>query len=217
MRGLVFLLAVMLASAGVARAQLVALSPEGRVPSSEGAAVAPSAVAPSGAQAVVPQAPVGSAGATQPSAGPATRPMVPRETAVLQVLDKISARTTTLRVPVGGAAAFGLIVITVRSCQTELPGEAPESAAFLEINEVDINSLPRSGGAVSPQAMPVQKLLFSGWMFASSPALSALEHPVYDVTVIACESATPSAAPVTAVPDATVTPGDGDAAAAPED
>lgn len=173
-------------------------TPEGRVPARDVASSPPSPA---------------------PAPPPATRPMVARDLAVLQVLDKISARTTTLRVPVGGSAAFGLIVITVRSCQKELPGETPEAAAFLEISEIDINSLPRNGGAINPQVTPVQKLLFSGWMFASSPALSALEHPVYDVTVIACEASAPPPAPAApATPDSpTASPVDDAAPPAPED
>lgn len=141
--------------------------------------------------------------------------MVARDGAVLQVLDKISARTTTLHVPVGSSAAFGLIVMNVRSCQASPPGDTPESAAFLEISEIDINSLPHGGGTVPSGMKQVVKLLFSGWMFASSPALSALEHPTYDVTLMSCESKEAPAAPVVAptTPDTTTeTP-----AAPPED
>jgi hypothetical protein len=70
------------------------------------------------------------------------------ETAVLQGLDKITARISTFEVPV------------------------KESAAFMEV----VDNRPDSPSVV----------LFSGWMFASSPAVSALEHPVYDVWVIDC-------------------------------
>lgn len=143
------------------------------------------------------------------------RSMLVRDVAVLQVLDKVSARTTKLRVPVNSSAAFGLIVINVRSCQVAPPSEPPEAAAFLEISEIDINRLPRSGEI--PVGMQPSKLLYSGWMFASSPALAALEHPTYDVTVIGCEArvlspadraaageegvvAAPAAAPAAAAP-----------------
>lgn len=138
--------------------------------------------------------------ATMPAAGPADvavppRVMVVRDIAVLQILDKVSARVTTLRVPVGSSAAFGLIFVTARSCQVSPPSETPEAAAFLEISEVDVRSLSRANGTMAPvTASTTQRLLFSGWMFASSPALSALEHPTYDVTVLACESRTPTPA-----------------------
>ena len=93
--------------------------------------------------------------------------------AVLQGLDKVTARVVTLDVPVGDAVTFGSLRITARTCRKASPVEPPESAAFLEIQEA------RPDEAVEP--------LFSGWMFASSPALSALEHPVYDVWVIDCK------------------------------
>jgi hypothetical protein len=93
--------------------------------------------------------------------------------AVLQGLDKVTARVVTLDVPVGDTVTFGSLRIAARTCRKASPVEPPESAAFLEIQEA------RPDEAVEP--------LFSGWMFASSPALSALEHPVYDVWVIDCK------------------------------
>lgn len=139
------------------------------------------------------QATVPAAGVADIAASP--RVMVARDIAVLQILDKVSARVTTLRVPVGSSAAFGLIFVTARSCQVSPPSETPEAAAFLEISEVDVRSLSRSNGTMAPvTASTTQRLLFSGWMFASSPALSALEHPTYDVTVLACDSRTPTPA-----------------------
>ncbi len=92
--------------------------------------------------------------------------------AVLQGLNKVTARVSEIDVPVGETAEFGTLQITVRRCYKAPPEDTPESAAFLEI--VDIK----------PGEPPVE--LFVGWMFASSPALSALEHPVYDVWVLDC-------------------------------
>ena len=100
--------------------------------------------------------------------------------AVLQGLDKITARTSTFEVPGGQAARFGRLEVTVRACRRTPPIEAPEAAAFLEMQERP----PDETAAVA---------LFSGWMFASSPALSALEHPVYDVWVIDCRNQSTSA------------------------
>lgn len=100
-------------------------------------------------------------------------PVLPNLVAVLQGLDKITARTTVLRVPLGTVASFGTLRITPRACLTTPPTEPPESAAFLEIEVAD------PGRPATPA--------FSGWMFASSPSISALEHPVYDVWVIECE------------------------------
>ncbi|HEY5598368.1 MAG TPA: DUF2155 domain-containing protein [Kiloniellales bacterium] len=105
---------------------------------------------------------------------PAATPAPGDETtwAVLQGLDKTTARVSTVEAPVGGMARFGTLEIVARACHKKPPTEPPESAAFLEI--VDVR----------PDSPAVR--VFSGWMFASSPAVSALEHPVYDVWVIDC-------------------------------
>ncbi|MBC8269097.1 MAG: DUF2155 domain-containing protein [Rhodospirillaceae bacterium] len=96
----------------------------------------------------------------------------PFNTALLQGLDKVTARVSTIEVPLGDTAKFGALEIIVRACDKRPPEETPESAAFLDVWEV------RPGEpAVS---------IFRGWMFASSPALSALEHPVYDVWLLDC-------------------------------
>ncbi len=97
---------------------------------------------------------------------------------LLQGLDKITARVSTFEAPVGQMVQFGTLQITARHCNKRPPTEPPESAAFLEI-------LDQHSGAG-----PVK--LFIGWMFASSPALSGLEHPVYDVWVLDCLTATGS-------------------------
>jgi hypothetical protein len=94
---------------------------------------------------------------------------------VLQALDKITARVSRITVPVGGTVTFGPLQITAKACDKHPPEEPPESAAFLQIVEV------KQGEA------PVGR--FSGWMFASSPALSAMEHPVYDIWVLDCINA----------------------------
>ncbi len=97
--------------------------------------------------------------------------MEARGGARLRVLDKITARTSAKEVKTGQATSFGPLKIVLRACRENPPTEAPESAAFLEITE----SGPKGDRAA-----------FSGWMFASSPALSAMEHPVYDVWVLNC-------------------------------
>ena len=104
----------------------------------------------------------------------------PYGVAVLQGLDKVTARVSTIEAPVGHPVRFGTLEIVARTCDKRPPEETPESAAFLDIWEM------RPGEpAVS---------LFRGWMFASSPALSAMEHPVYDVWVLDCKTPA-SAAP----------------------
>ena len=92
--------------------------------------------------------------------------------AVLQGLDKVTARISTFDAPVNQIVSFGTLRIEVKSCRKRPPEEPPESAAFLDILD------DRPGEPAKP--------VFAGWMFASSPALSALEHPVYDVWVKDC-------------------------------
>jgi hypothetical protein len=99
--------------------------------------------------------------------------------AVLQGLDKITARISTIKVAVGETVNFGSLQITLRACDKKPPEETPESAAFLQIVE------QKQG------EQPVTR--FSGWMFASSPAISALEDPIYDINVLDCKSDTTSA------------------------
>ena len=106
----------------------------------------------------------------------------PYDTVILETLDKISARVSRVEVPVGTTITFGSLKITPRHCDKRPPEETPESSVFIEIVEE------------FPDEQP--KLEFSGWMFASSPALSALDHPVYDVWVVDCKNSSTSA-PVT--------------------
>ena len=102
------------------------------------------------------------------------------QTAELQLLDKITARISTKSVPVGGGTEFGTLELRVHYCAYRPPEEPPENVAFIMIFD--------NGYAEKKpkKAQKAQKALFSGWMFASSPAISGLEHPVYDVTLLSC-------------------------------
>ncbi len=95
-------------------------------------------------------------------------------TVVLQGLDKVTARVWTFDAPVGATVRFGTLEIQPRFCTRTPPEEPPEVKAFVEIHEA------RDG--------EIRNMLFSGWMFMSSPALNALEHPVYDVWVLGCNT-----------------------------
>jgi hypothetical protein len=111
-----------------------------------------------------------------PQAGaPNASPILPAEKAmvvILQGLDKITARVSTIELAIGSSTRFGTLDIMAQVCHKRPPEDSPETTVFLEIRE------SREGKAAV--------LLFNGWMFASSPALSALEHPVYDVWVVDC-------------------------------
>jgi hypothetical protein len=98
---------------------------------------------------------------------------VDRDQAVLQALDKITARVSEMTVKVGETAQFGRLLIEVKACRVRPPEEPPEAAAFLEITDLGRR-----------ESRPSQA--FRGWMFASSPAVSAMEHPVYDIWLAGC-------------------------------
>jgi hypothetical protein len=106
---------------------------------------------------------------------------------VLRGLDKITGRAIDIPAPAGVPVRFGSLTITARYCYTVPPEEPPETAAFLQIDDN------------APGEPP--KRMFSGWMFASTPALNGLEHPVYDVWVITCKTDQPD---VPLAPDAGV-------------
>ena len=97
------------------------------------------------------------------------------DVAVLGGLDKVTARVVTIEAPVGRPVHFGTLEIVARACMKRRPEENPESAAFLDVWDLKSNE-------------PAQSL-FRGWMFASSPALSAMEHPIYDIWVLDCRGA----------------------------
>lgn len=106
---------------------------------------------------------------------PAAATWIDGEQATLQGLDKITARISTLTAPIGQPVTFGTLEITVHRCAFHPPEEPPENAGFLRV-------IDRGHDQTRPS-----KQVFSGWVFSSSPAISALEHPVYDVTLLACE------------------------------
>ncbi len=108
--------------------------------------------------------------------------------AVLQTLDKVTARTHTVTLPIGKPSAVGPIFAEVKTCQKTPPTEQPEAAAFIQVWEAKPKSAQQGTQTES-------QWVFSGWMFASSPALSAMDHPIYDVWLKDCtnEIASPKA------------------------
>lgn len=102
----------------------------------------------------------------------------------LRSLEKVTARTETFEANVGSTVKFGSIYIKVQTCRKSPPIEKPEAAAFLQIWENDLEQKAR--------------WVFSGWMFASSPGLSSMDHPIYDVWVLDClDNKTEAHAPAT--------------------
>ena len=96
---------------------------------------------------------------------------------VFQGLDKITARIKTFEIKVGMPKKFGILDIDVQKCIYSKPLEEPESIAYIKVlDKSDKYSVTKDKTSI-----------FEGWIFASSPALNAMEHPVYDVSLISCK------------------------------
>jgi hypothetical protein len=114
-------------------------------------------------------------------------------TAVFAGLDKITGRITSFDVAINETVQFGALQVTPRVCYTRPPTETPNTDAFVEVSEVTLQA--------------EVKRIFDGWMFASSPGLHAVEHPIYDVWLTDCKGAatvasTAPTTPTTAAPRA---------------
>src|SRR5262245_26478753 len=101
--------------------------------------------------------------------------------AMFSGLDKITGRIITFDAAIGETVQFGALQVTSRICYTRPPTETPNTDAFIEVDEVTLQ------GEV--------KRIFTGWMFASSPGLHAVEHPIYDVWLTDCKNPVVAAAP----------------------
>ena len=88
-------------------------------------------------------------------------------------LDKVTGRIFAFEVKVDETVQFGALQVTPRVCYTRPPTEQPETIAFVEVDEITLQN--------------EQKRIFAGWMFADSPGLNAVEHPIYDVWVTNCK------------------------------
>jgi len=125
-------------------------------------------------------------------------------TAVFSGLDKITGRTITFDVAVNETVQFGALQVTPRVCYTRPPTETPNTDGFVEVNEITLQGEGRR--------------IFTGWMFAASPGLHAVEHPIYDVWLVDCKGRSPPVASDTTPPAQPVNaagPATGDSAATP--
>ena len=98
---------------------------------------------------------------------PALAADISTDAVLLQALDKTTGRTSFLTVKIDEPYAYGDLVVTVEKCMKHPPEETPENSVFLTVSEQEKN-------------------IFRGWMFSSNPALSAMDHPVYDIWVVEC-------------------------------
>ena len=101
------------------------------------------------------------------------------EAVVLRALDKVTATTQDFTVPVGDSLTYGSLRVDVKHCEKRPPEDIPETYAFLQI--FDTQKRDDQGDKVEPEKV------FSGWMLGSNPALSALDHGVYDIWVLECK------------------------------
>ena len=116
-------------------------------------------------------------------AGPSARAdeKITNPIAVFSGLDKITGRITTFDVYIGETVQFGALQLTPRACYTRPDTEAPKTDTFVEVDEITLDRKIRR--------------IFSGWMFADSPGLNAVEHPVYDVWLKSCKQKSDVPAP----------------------
>lgn len=116
--------------------------------------------------------PLAALGLTTALAGPAAAEKIANKVAVFTGLDKITGRTIDFDVYVDETVRFGTLRVTPKVCYSRPATEAAETDGFVEVEEITLDN--------------EIKRIFSGWMFAASPGLNAVEHPVYDVWLIGC-------------------------------
>jgi hypothetical protein len=93
--------------------------------------------------------------------------------AVFAALDKVTARTSKFAVSLNETVQFGALKVTPRACYSRPPTEQPKTTSFVEVDEIELDGH--------------EKRIFTGWMFAESPGLNAVEHPVFDVWLTDCQ------------------------------
>jgi hypothetical protein len=126
-------------------------------------------------------------GQTPPANAPETMTQTPEDarianpTATFSGLDKISGRIIQFDVALNETVQFGALQVTPRACFTRPPTETQNTTSFVEVDEITLKAEIRR--------------IFTGWMFASSPGLNAVEHPIYDIWLIDCKTTPPSVTP----------------------
>jgi hypothetical protein len=119
--------------------------------------------------------------------GTAQADRIKNPTAVFSGLDKITGRIVSFEAAIDETVQFGALQMTPRVCFTKPPTETPNTTSFIEVDE------PGSDGKT--------KRVFSGWLFAASPGLHGLEHPVYDIWLVDCKGGTEVIAEPKEVPE----------------
>ncbi|MBO6894994.1 MAG: DUF2155 domain-containing protein [Roseibium sp.] len=106
---------------------------------------------------------------------PALAEKIENPVAVFSGLDKITGRIISFDVYIGETVQFGALQVTPRVCHTRPQTESPLTTGFVQVDEITLNNEVRR--------------IFSGWMYAASPGLHAVEHPVYDIWLTNCKLA----------------------------
>ncbi|EJF85615.1 DUF2155 domain-containing protein [Candidatus Bartonella washoeensis] len=101
--------------------------------------------------------------------------------AVFAGLDKITGRTTRFEVSLGEVYQYGALQVIPRVCYTSSKDEPTRTTGFIEVNEVTLDKKVRR--------------IFTGWMYADSPGLNAVEHPIYDVWLKDCKQSAQNLSP----------------------
>jgi hypothetical protein len=120
-------------------------------------------------------------------AHPAAAERITNPIAVFNGLDKITGVTTTFEIAIGEEKRFGGLIVKPDACYSRPPTEEPKTSSFVQVDEAE------AGAA--------RKRIFSGWMFAESPGLNAVEHPIYDVWLTGCRDPKAPAPVVEETPD----------------
>lgn len=120
-------------------------------------------------------------------AGPAAAERIANPIAVFNGLDKITGITTTFEIAIGEEKRFGGLIVKPDACYSRPATEEPKTSSFVQVDEIEADN--------------ARKRIFSGWMFAESPGLNAVEHPIYDVWLTGCRDPKAPAPVVEDTPD----------------
>lgn len=169
-------------------------APVAATPESPQPRVATPAPQPRAATPALQPEPVAEKPAAKPAPTKTTTPAKPAEpakrgrssVAIIQALDKVTTETMRFEAPVGQPIRYKTLIFTVRACETSAADEvAPESTAYIVVD-----TQPK---AVAGRVAPPGRQVYKGWMYANSPGMNPLQHPVYDAWLIACKTSAPVA------------------------
>ena len=108
---------------------------------------------------------------------PAKAERIANGVAMFAALDKVTGRVSPLELKMGQTVTFGALKVTARACYTRPPTETPLTTAFIEVDELLLDGS--------------SKRIFTGWTFAESPGIHAVEHPTFDVWLTSCKMPEP--------------------------